>query len=51
MRWFILNVSVLNAIIENPINTNRVITSCITLSCNSENGPPFPLNPMRFAGT
>ena len=29
----------------------RVMTSCITLSCISENGPPFSAKPIRLAGT
>lgn len=32
-------------------NTPRLIHSCMTLSCISENGPPLPTNPIRFAGT
>lgn len=51
MRWFILKLSVLKKIAENATNTRSVITSCITFSCISENGPPCRFEPMRLAGT
>ena len=33
------------------VKTTKVITSCITLSCNNVNGPPLSLNPILLAGT
>ena len=32
------------------IKTVREITSCMTLSCTNENGPPFISEPILFAG-
>ena len=49
-KWFHFN-SILKAIIENTVNTESVITSCITLSCIMSNGPPLSRNPKRLAGT
>ena len=49
--WFHLNDSPLKAIALKATNTTSVITSCITFNCIRLNGPPFSLNPIRFAGT
>src|SRR5690348_4961394 len=35
----------------NTVNTESVITSCITFSCHKENGPPLSTKPILFAGT
>src|SRR5688500_16683153 len=51
IRWFSRKVSVLKKTRENRVNTSSVITSWITFSSTSENGPPFSLYPKRFAGT
>ena len=51
IKWLSLKVSVLKNIIVKIVKIVRVITSCITLSCKSENGPPFSENPILFAGT
>lgn len=37
--------------VATTVKTIRVITSCIIFSSKSENGPPFSLNPILFAGT
>ena len=41
----------MNKSVEKRVNTTRVITSWITFSCIKLKGPPFPLNPIRLAGT
>lgn len=50
-KWFQRKVSFLKKVSEKIVNTTKVITSCITLSCNNVKEPPFPLNPIRLAGT
>ena len=50
-RWFQWKDSPLNINITMTVNTDSEITSWITLSCTSENGPPFILDPILFAGT
>ena len=49
--WFHLNCSVLKTASVNTVKTLSEITSWITFSCMSDNGPPFPIYPMRLAGT
>jgi len=51
IKWFDLRVSFLKKTSVNPIKTVRVITSCMTFSCQRLKGPPFSLNPILLAGT
>jgi hypothetical protein len=36
---------------EKMEKTVRVMTSCMTFSCQMENGPPFSMKPILLAGT
>ena len=49
--WFHWKASPLNIKRVKIENTERDITSWMTLSWTRENGPPFSIKPMRFAGT
>ena len=51
IKWFVLNVSSLKKKSVKAVNTTNVITSWITFSCHRLKGPPFPENPILFAGT
>ena len=50
-RWFHCSPCPLNISVTITVNKVRDITSWMTFSCMSENGPPLPLNPILFAGT
>ena len=49
-KWFHCRVSPLKSTETITPNTTHDITSCITLSCTNENGPPLMSEPIRFAG-
>ena len=50
MRWFNLNVSFLNIVMLMIMKTVNDTTSWMTLSWTSENGPPWIMEPILFAG-
>ena len=50
-KWFQWSDSPRKKTTVKTVKITRVIASWITLSCISENGPPFPWKPMRLAGT
>lgn len=50
IMWLVV-IFELNTITENAEKITRVMTSCITFSCTKLKGPPFPSNPILFAGT
>ena len=49
-RWFQCNASPLKNSVVKTVKMMSVMTSWMTLSCISENGPPLPVKPMRLAG-
>ena len=50
-KWFQWSASPRKNTTVKMVNTVKVITSWITLSCISEKAPPLPWKPRRFAGT
>ena len=50
-RWFHWRPCPLNINVTITVKTVSDMTSWMTLSCMSENGPPFPLKPILLAGT
>lgn len=48
--WFQWSFSPERKKTDMMVNTVRVITSCTTLSCIIENGPPFSTYPILLAG-
>ena len=50
-RWFHFRGSPLTKSTAKSVNTTSEITSWMTLSCQSVNGPPSSALPMRLAGT
>lgn len=49
--WFQCRFWPWNRMFAITAKTPRLMHSCITFSCTSVNGPPFPWKPMRLAGT
>ena len=51
MKPIIEQIEVFLYLLKKTTKTTRVMTSCMTFNCNNVNGPPFPLKPIRLAGT
>ena len=50
-KWFQCSPPVLKTNVEKPTKIINVMTSWITFSCIKVKEPPFPINPILFAGT